>query len=57
MQLLNTLYVTTPESYLHLDNDTVRIEVDREPRLRVPLHHVKQSRWRTLPHVFFCRLR
>ena len=40
MQLLNTLYVTTPESYLHLDNDTVRIEVDRETRLRVPLHHV-----------------
>ena len=40
MQLLNTLYVTTAESYLHLDNDTVRIEVDRETRLRVPLHHV-----------------
>jgi len=40
MQLLNTLYVTTPESYLHLENDTVRIEVERETRLRVPLHHV-----------------
>ena len=26
--LLNTLYVTTPLSYLHLDNDTVRIEVE-----------------------------
>ncbi|MBI3095676.1 MAG: type I-C CRISPR-associated endonuclease Cas1 [Rhodocyclales bacterium] len=40
MQLLNTLYVTTPESYLHLDNDTLRIEVERETRLRVPLHHL-----------------
>ncbi|MCX8085969.1 MAG: type I-C CRISPR-associated endonuclease Cas1c [Rhodocyclaceae bacterium] len=40
MQLLNTLYVTTPESYLHLDNDTVRIEVERQTRLRVPLHHL-----------------
>lgn len=40
MQLLNTLYVTTPGAYLHLDNDTVRIEVERETRLRVPLHHL-----------------
>lgn len=38
--LLNTLYVTTPLSYLHLDNDTVRIEVEHETRLRVPLHHI-----------------
>lgn len=40
MQLLNTLYVTTPESYLHLDHDTLRVEVERETRLRVPLHHL-----------------
>ena len=39
-QLLNTLYVMTGGSYLHLDNDTVRIEVERETRLRVPLHHI-----------------
>jgi len=38
--LLNTLFVTTPQSYLHLDNDTVRIEVERETKLRVPLHHL-----------------
>lgn len=38
--LLNTLYVTTPLSYLHLDNDTIRVEVERETRLRVPLHHL-----------------
>jgi len=29
MQLLNKLYVTTPESYIHLDNATLRIEVDK----------------------------
>jgi len=40
MQLLNTLYVTIPESYLHLDNDTLRIEIEHETRLRVPLHHL-----------------
>ena len=40
MQLLNTLYVTTPESYIHLDNDTLRVEVEKETRLRVPLHHL-----------------
>lgn len=40
MQLLNTLYVTTPEAYLRLDNDTLRVEVERETKLRVPLHHL-----------------
>ena len=40
MQLLNTLYVTTPDTYLRLDNDTLRVEVARETRLRVPLHHL-----------------
>jgi CRISPR-associated protein Cas1 len=40
VQLLNTLYVTTPESYLRLENDTIRVEVEREVKLRVPLHHV-----------------
>ena len=40
MQLLNTLYVTLPESRLRLDNDTLRVEVEEETRLRVPLHHL-----------------
>lgn len=40
MQLLNTLYLTTPDTYLRLDNDTLRVEVEREVRLRVPLHHL-----------------
>jgi CRISP-associated protein Cas1 len=40
MQLLNTLYVTTPESYLRLDNDTIRVDIASETKLRVPLHHI-----------------
>lgn len=40
MQLLNTLYVTLPDSYLHLDNDTLCVEIEHETRLRVPLHHL-----------------
>ena len=40
MQLLNTLYVTTADAYLRLDNDTLRVEVEKETRLRVPLHHL-----------------
>jgi CRISP-associated protein Cas1 len=40
MQLLNTLYITTPDTYLRLENDTLRVEVEREAKLRVPLHHL-----------------
>ena len=40
MQLLSTLYVTTPDTYLRLDNDTLRVQVQHETRLRVPLHHL-----------------
>jgi CRISPR-associated protein Cas1 len=39
-QLLNTLYVTTPGAYLHLDHDTLRVEVERETQLQVPLLHL-----------------
>jgi CRISPR-associated protein Cas1 len=41
VQLLNTLYVTLPDSRLRLDNDTFRVEVEQETRLRVPLHHLQ----------------
>jgi CRISP-associated protein Cas1 len=41
MQLLNTLYVNTQDSYLRLDNDTVRVMFDEETRLRIPLHHLQ----------------
>lgn len=36
-ELLNTLYVQTQGAVLRLDNDTVRVEVERETRLRAPL--------------------
>jgi CRISPR-associated protein Cas1 len=38
--LLNTLYVMTPQAYVHLENATVRIDVEHEKRLQVPLHHL-----------------
>lgn len=39
-QLLNTLYVTTAGSYLHVDHETLRVEVERETKLQVPIHHI-----------------
>lgn len=39
-QIQNTLYVMAPQAYAHLDNATVRIDIDREKKLQVPLHHV-----------------
>lgn len=39
-ELLNTLYVTVQGAYAHLDHDTIRIDVERETKLRVPLIHL-----------------
>ena len=39
-QLLNTLYITTQGSFLRLDHDTLRVELDGETLLRVPTHHI-----------------
>ncbi len=36
----NTLYVMTPHAYAHLENATVRIDVEHEKKLQVPLHHL-----------------
>ncbi len=41
MELLNTLYIMTQRAYLHLDHDTVRVEVERKTTLRVPLIHLE----------------
>lgn len=38
--LLNSLYVTTPGAYVRLDNDTVRVELEGETKIRVPLQHL-----------------
>jgi CRISPR-associated protein Cas1 len=37
LELLNTLYVTTDRSYLHLDHDTIRMEVSGVTQFRMPL--------------------
>ena len=37
-KLLNTLYVTIPHAYLSKDGETVLVQVERETRLRVPIH-------------------
>ena len=39
-QLLNTLFVMTEGSYLHLENETLKVKVDGATRLQVPLHHL-----------------
>lgn len=39
-QLLNTLYVMTENSYLRLDHDTLKVNVEKETKLQVPLHHL-----------------
>ena len=39
-QILNTLYVTTPEAYLRLEGETVCVMIEKEKRLQVPLHHL-----------------
>jgi CRISPR-associated protein Cas1 len=39
-QLLNTLYITTEGAYLHLDHDTLKVEVEKETKLQVPVHHL-----------------
>lgn len=39
-QFLNTLYVMTENAYVRLDHDTLRIEVEREQLMQVPLQHI-----------------
>lgn len=39
-ELLNTLFVTTERAYLHLDHDTIRMEVGQEKRMQMPLLHL-----------------
>lgn len=39
-QLLNTLYVTTEGAYIRADHETLKVEVDRETKMQVPLHHI-----------------
>lgn len=38
--ILNTFYIMTPNAYAHLENNTLRVDVEREKRSQVPLHHL-----------------
>ena len=40
-KLLNTLYVTTPDSYLACDGSNVVIRIDNEVRFRIPVHNLE----------------
>lgn len=40
-KLLNTLYVTTGDAYLHRHGETVVVRVGGEERLRVPIHNLE----------------
>ncbi len=39
-QLLNTLYVQTQGTYIRLDHDTLKLEVERTTKFQIPLHHL-----------------
>jgi CRISPR-associated protein Cas1 len=39
-EILNTLFVTTEHSYLHLDHDTIRMEKDGATAFRMPMLHL-----------------
>jgi len=41
-RLLNTLFVTTQGAYLSRDGETVRISVEKETKLRVPIHTLSE---------------
>ncbi|BDG59304.1 type I-C CRISPR-associated endonuclease Cas1c [Caldinitratiruptor microaerophilus] len=41
LELLNTLYVTTPGAYVRLDHETVRVEADGAKLLQVPVLHLR----------------
>ena len=39
-ELLNTLFVMTPDAYVRLDHDTLRVEAGGAKLAQVPLHHL-----------------
>lgn len=40
LQVQNILYITTPGAWVHLDHDTVKVEIEHETRLQAPLIHL-----------------
>jgi CRISP-associated protein Cas1 len=39
-QILNTLYVQTQGAYLRVDHETLKLEVEKDLKFQVPLHHL-----------------
>lgn len=39
-QVLNTLFVMTQGAYVHLDHETVKVEIEGKTQMQVPLHHL-----------------
>lgn len=39
-QVLNTLYVMTQGAYVRIDHETVRVEVEGNTQVQVPIHHL-----------------
>jgi len=39
--ILNTLYVTTQGAYLHVDHEVLKVEIQQQTRLAVPIHHLE----------------
>jgi CRISPR-associated protein Cas1 len=39
-EILNTLYIQTQGTYLRLDHETLKVEVEKEVKSQVPLHHL-----------------
>ena len=40
-KLFNTLYVTTPDSYLHRDGENILVKVGSEEKFRIPAHNLE----------------
>lgn len=38
--LLNTLFVQTQGAYIHLDGETLKVRIEKQLKLQVPLHHL-----------------
>lgn len=38
--LFNTLYVTTPKAFVALEGESLKVRVERETRLQIPIHHL-----------------
>jgi CRISP-associated protein Cas1 len=39
-EILNTLYIQTQGTYLRLDHETLKIEVEKQVKSQIPLHHL-----------------